>query len=306
VTGLDASSKYSILNIQFQILCNCPMSLSRVDAFFRLPLIKQLIVLFVLAVALAGAIPGYMGSQWAWQQVPEISHTRQLKALQKQGLQLPGWRTLEQKTVEIGGHKWSVQAIVPEATSELMSQSTSELTFAATSKSTSATSPVTLPENSLEMETDAIQKAVWLLLRPQTWGKDMPQIDWTDINGVRQWTTDSEQSLSFTIPATASANAQSQNQQSQTVDARFFRGWTQQRTDAVLQWYAWSSGGHSAPSRWFWADQWQQLHSRRRLAWVAVSIQLPIKPLGEIDQAEPDAKALGELVQSTLLKTVFQ
>lgn len=233
----------------------------------RLPLIKFLIVLFVLAIALAGAVPGYFYNSWAWQKTPSISNVKQLKTVQKSGLSLPGWRTIEQKTVEIGGHKWSAQAILPE---------------------TAATET--------EIETPQV---TWLLLRPQTWEKDMPQIDWTDINGVQQWRTDSHKRLQFAV------TPNQQPKDTVQVKARFFRGWTQKRTDAVLQWYAWADGGDSAPSHWFWADQLTQLQHRQRLAWVAVSIQIPIKPLGEIDTAQADAEALGQLVQSTLNTTVF-
>lgn len=241
----------------------------------RLPLIKQLVVLCVLAIALAGAIPGYLGGKWAWQHTPKLDHLAQLKVVQQEGLTLPGWRTLEQTTVEIGGHRWSAQSMVP------------------------ASSPAN--------ETKS-QKAIWLLLRPQTWERDLPQIDWTDINGVQQWTTDSHQQIRFTAAAGQSGSSQVSpaSEDASEVTARFFRGWTEQGTSAVLQWYAWSNGGHPAPSHWFWADQGQQFRHRQRLEWVAVSIQMPINPLDDLEVAQPDAEALGQLVQSTLMTTVFQ
>jgi cyanoexosortase B-associated protein len=238
------------------------MMLSRFDSFHRSYLIKLLIVLFVLAIALTSSISSYISGQWPWQEVPRISHLKQLKAIQKNGLSLPGWQTLNQQIVEIGGHKWSAQEIVPVTATD--------------------------------------QTAVWLLLRPQTWARDLPQIDWMDINGMRQWTVDSSKALNFAVAS------ESGSSRSHSVKARFFRGWTQRRTDAVLQWYAWPNGGHPAPSHWFWADQLQQLHNRRRLSWVAVSIQIPIKPLGEIDTAQAEAETLAKLVQSALMKDVFQ
>jgi cyanoexosortase B-associated protein len=239
------------------------MTLSRFDSFHRSYSIKRLVVLFVLAIALVGTIPSYINGQWRWQNVPEVSHLKQLKAIQKNGLSLPGWQTLDQQTVEIGGHKWSAQAIIPAGAT-------------------------------------ADQPAVWLLLRPQTWAQDLPQIDWTDINGVRQWTADSKKSLKFAV------TSKDDGSQSHSIKADFLRGWTHRRTDAVLQWYAWPNSGHPAPSRWFWADQFQQLRHRRRLPWVAVSIQIPIKPLGEIATVQTEAETLGKLVQSTLINRVFQ
>lgn len=239
------------------------------SSFYRSALLKRLVVLFVLAIALTSTVSGYVGGKWAWQQTPQLSHLSDLKALLQEELPLLGWQTLEQKTVEIGGHDWSAQAIAP------------------------ATEP-----------NPSIQKAVWLLLRPQTWEQDMPQIDWIDINGVQRWTTDSQQQLKFTVQP---PEAQSGDLvRAAHLTTRFLRGWTEKRTNAVLQWYAWADGGHSAPSRWFWADQWRQLRDRQRLAWVAVSIQMPIKPLGEIEAVQPEAEALGQLVQSALMNRVFQ
>ncbi len=223
----------------------------------RLPLMRLLVVLFVLAIALTSAIPGYLGQPWPWQQIPKLTQTAPLKALQKTGLKLPGWQTLEQKTIEIGGHKWSAQAIVPVGSAS-----------------------------------EAMPNPVWLLLRPQTWDKDMPQIDWVDINGVRQWTADQQQQLSF-----SAGTAQ--------VEARFLRGWTERATEAVLQWYAQPDSGHPAPSRWFWNDQWRQLRHRQRQAWVAVSLQIPISPLGEIETVRAEATSLGKLVQLALMADVF-
>lgn len=232
----------------------------------RLPLplpAKLLAVLFILTLALTSAIPGYLKGHWVWQQVPDIQQVEQLKAIQEQGLSLPGWRILEQDLLELGGHKWSVQAMVPTVAK------------AAT-----------------------LQDAVWLLLRPQTWTKDMPQVDWMDINGAQQWTEDSQRQIQFDV--------QMPEGETFPVKARFLRGWSQKRTNAVLQWYAWSKGGHPAPSHWFWADQWAQLRQRQRLAWVAVSIQMPIQPLGEIETAQTEIESLGRLVQSALMKSALR
>ncbi|QYO68318.1 cyanoexosortase B system-associated protein [Leptolyngbya sp. 7M] len=251
---------------------------SQLDSFYRSTLIKQLVVLMILAIALAGAIPSYLTSQWPWQKVPEISQLKQLKDMQKNGLSLPGWQTLSQRTVEIGGHKWSAQEIV-------LATVDSQIDLQVDSQ--------------VDLQMDS--QPVWLLLRPQTWARDLPQVDWMDINGVRQWTADSRKALEFTLPV---ADSQSQPNRTYSVKARFFRGWTQRRTDAVMQWYAWPDGGHPAPSHWFWADQLQQLRHRQHLPWVAVSIQIPIKPLGDIKTAEAEAKALAQLVQTTLMKSL--
>lgn len=260
--------------------------LSRLNASRTLPhpfVLKRLLVLFVLAIALTNAVPGYLGGKWAWQHTPQLQHMSQLKEIQKNGLDLPGWRTLEQKTVEIGGHKWSAQSIVSIA-------------------------EMSADEMSADTEIPS-QKVIWLLLRPQTWERDMPQIDWVDINGVQRWDTDSQQLLHFTVPPAhpaSPAEKLSTALSTAQITARFFRGWTEKRTNAVLQWYAWSGGGHPAPSRWFWFDQWRKFRERQHLEWIAISIQMPIKPLGDIETVQSEAKALGQLVQSTLTTAVFR
>ncbi len=231
----------------------------------RSGLLKFLVVLFVLAIALASALPGYVGGKWTWQQTPQFSHLSSLQAVLQAGLTLPGWQTLDQQTIEIGGHQWSAQAILPATEAE--------------------PSP---------------QKVVWLLLRPQTWDRDLPQIEWTDINGVQHWTTDSRQQIEFTVQS-AKPPADPI-----TITANFFRGWTEQRTSAVLQWYAWADGGHPAPSQWFWLDQWRQLRNRQRLDWVAVSVQMPIKPFGEIETVAAEAETVAKLIQTALIERAFR
>jgi cyanoexosortase B-associated protein len=223
----------------------------------RSPLTKLLIVLFILAIAAFIAIPNYFTGNWVWKKVPSLQNVKELKAIQSAGLALPGWKTLEQGKVEIGGHKWSVQAIAPESEAK-----TADLD----------TSPI-------------------LMLRPQTWQRDMPQVDWVDINGAQRWTADSVRSLQFSVPS---------QPQPVEIKARFLRGWHEKKTYAVLQWYAWKTGGSAAPGDWFWADQRAQLRDRRRANWVAVSILIPIQPLGNIDTAQPQAETLAKLVQSTL------
>lgn len=229
------------------------------------PLPKLLIALFILAIATFITLPNYFTGNWAWRRVPQLENVKALKAIQTVGLALPGWHTLKQDRLEIGGHKWSVQAIVPEA----------------------------------EAKTATLQDATLLMLRPQTWQRDLPQVDWVDINGAQRWTADSMQSLTFTVP-----NAVSSTGQPIEIEARFLRGWHEKQTYAVLQWYAWKTGGSSAPRSWFWTDQFSQLRDRRRTAWVAVSILMPIQPLGDIDTHKPQAEALGKLVQSTLTRAL--
>lgn len=245
----------------------------------RSPRYKFWLVLFVLAIAVFIALPSYFTGHWSWQSVPELNHLKQLQALQKQGVVLPGWQTLTQKQIELGGHKWSIQAIVPTSPPP----------------SSAETNPLASPVPSSTIE-QTPESAVWILLRPQIWHRDMPQVDWMDINGVQAWKADSLRSLQFAIAAGAKPI---------TVSARFFRGWNQEHTYAVVQWYAWSTGGSPAPMDWFWVDQQSQWRDRQHTPWIAVSLLLPIPPLGDIETVRSQAISLGQTVQTTLMQTAL-
>lgn len=230
-------------------------------ATHRSPRYAIFVIVFILAIAAIITLPNYISGRWLWQQPAKVATITQLRQLQQHGLSLVGWTTIEQGVGAIGGQKWSVQTLQPAAiaSTELIGQ-----------------------------------KPVTLLLRPQTFYKDQPQVEWMDVNGVQQWTVDQRRCLTFSVEASAT-------QTKANINARFFRGWNQQQTYAVLQWYGWAGGGHSSPSHWFWFDQWTQLQHRQRLPWVAVSLLIPIKPLGEIQSVESLAIELGQQVQSALM-----
>lgn len=139
------------------------------------------------------------------------------------------------------------------------------------------------------------QKPVKLLLLPQHDAKAHPEVEWMDINGEEKWQTDGYEKLKFTYEKEG---------KSLEVEARFFRAWTERRTFAVLQWYAVPDGAYTAPAQWFWADQKAQLDGDR-VPWVAVSLHIPIEPLGEKSTARPLAESLGKIVQSNLEANVF-
>ncbi|HEY9663536.1 MAG TPA: cyanoexosortase B system-associated protein, partial [Allocoleopsis sp.] len=90
-----------------------------------------------------------------------------------------------------------------------------------------------------------------------------------------------------------------------SVSARFFRGWNQEHTYAVVQWYAWSNGGSPAPMDWFWVDQQSQWRDHQHTPWVAVSLLLPLPPLGDLETVQAQAISLGQVVQTTLMQTAL-
>ena len=223
---------------------------------------KVAVVVFLLLLVGIGAVPGYLTGHWSWAKVPPVTNLKQLKELRQTGLELPGWKTLDHKTELVGGHKWSIQEIGRDN-----------------------------------------PKPVRLLLLPQNDHKDQPEIEWVDINEFEHWQTDSYKKMKFAVESSVSptlTGASIPVTPAAEVEARFFRAWNQRQTVAVLQWYAWGKGGNPAPSRWFWVDQFAQWR-RSRVPWVAVCLQLPIEPLGDIEVARPLAESLGKMVQATLM-----
>jgi len=236
---------------------------------FQLP---QIIVLFFLLVVMAvGAIPSYLTGHWPWEHPPKVTNLKQLNQLRQTGVTLPGWQTVEQKTITVGGHQWSIQQ--------------------------------------LQQQT---QQPVNLLIFPQKGNKDQPQVEWMDIDGLMGWQTDSLSQIQFTVEPSLVKEAVGASKptslKAANVEARFFRAWIQSpkmaQTFAVLQWYAWVEGGNPSPSRWFWADQLAQLR-RRRVSWVAVCLQIPIEPLGNLELSRPLAISLGQKIQAALMANAF-
>lgn len=246
------------------------LSLPESVASRLLPKVAVLVLLLVLVIL--GAVPSYWTGNWSWKEPPPVANLKQLRTLRETGLNLPGWRTVEQNLQTLGGHKWSVQTL----------------------------------------ERD--KRSLRLLLLPQGNNKSQPQVEWVDINGFEQWKTDSYSTIQF-APSTPSSNAIALRPRYANAQARFFRAYPrpdlspkalgslseeQRQTRAVLQWYAWSEGGHPAPSQWFVRDRLAQLR-RSRVPWVAVCLQISIEPLGDIEDARPLAESLAKMVQTALM-----
>ncbi|BCL36312.1 cyanoexosortase B system-associated protein [Nostoc sp. MS1] len=219
------------------------------------------VLLLFLLLLTVGAVPGYLSGHWQWKQPPPIATLKELREIRNRGINLPGWQTTEQGEQIVGQHKWSLQILKQESS----------------------------------------QKQVLLLLLPQLTSKNQPEVEWTDVSSWGKlrwgkWEIAQSRSAEFAINQSVNAKENSKIQ----VEAQFFRASTQQQTFAVLQWYAFPNGGNSSPVRWFLADQLAQLH-KSRAPWVAVSILIPMEPLGDVETTWPLAKSIGEAVQSTLI-----
>ncbi|WP_333379010.1 cyanoexosortase B system-associated protein [Microcoleus sp. B4-D4] len=78
----------------------------------RYQLSKIVVLVFLLVLVGAVAIPGYATGKWPWTNPPILANLKQLKSLRQNGMTLPGWKaTSVEKNVVIGGHRWLVQEI---------------------------------------------------------------------------------------------------------------------------------------------------------------------------------------------------
>lgn len=223
-------------------------------------IVRITIILLTLLLIGIGAIPGYWRGSVPGSDLPQTNNLNSLRQIRADGLTLPNWQTIEQREVTIGGHKWSRQQLEQEQSG------------------------------------NGTAKKLTLLLLPQTYYLNQPEVEWMDVNGRERWKTDSQNRLNFSVKHSS---------RSLGVTARFFRAWNRRQTYAVVQWYAWPEGGHFSPSRWFLADRLAQLH-RQRVPWVAVCLQIPIEPLGELEAAKSDAESLAKMVQNRLLADPFR
>jgi cyanoexosortase B-associated protein len=214
--------------------------------------VKVGLITLLTALALVAIAPAYLTGQWPWREAPEVMQLEPLQALQTTGLALPGWQLDRHQSTTINQQDWSVNEYT--ATSDAM--------------------PVS-------------QMAV--LLHPQPWHSNQPQVEWVDLIGAQNWRVDSRRRLSLT-------GTQAQ--------ANVFRGWNDQQTFAVVQWYAWPTGGHPSPGAWFWANQRSQLIHHHLTPWVAVTLLVPTAPLAPLDPAQLQLADLGGLVHQQVVAAI--
>lgn len=144
---------------------------------------------------------------------------------------------------------------------------------------------------------EAKEESFVLLLRPQMGSDQQPEVEWVDLRGAQSWQVADRHTVRFTATVDGRSPV--------PVTTRYFRGVDERNTFAVMQWYAWPSRGHFAPGKWFWADQAQQWQQRQHMPWVAVSVLLPIEPVGNIRPHTATITAIAQSVQQGLLTSTF-
>lgn len=253
----------------------------------------------LLAIATVMVLPNYVTGEWPWSQAPTLPAVKELKTLRQQGISLVGWQEMEQQTIELGQKKWSIQALTPALEDMAM-----PISPAAVMDAIANTYGVTdLPTDMADrLQTDP----VFLLLRPQSNAKDEPLVEWIDLNGLQRWKTDQVKSVRLPMKpdSVAKPGNGAKTENSTKVLTRYFRGWNQDHTYAVMQWYAWPTGGSPKISDWFWADQRMQWRKHQRMPWIGVTLMVPMKPLGDIAPSQPLVEAIAQSIQSQLVQAL--
>ncbi|NET01626.1 MAG: cyanoexosortase B system-associated protein [Sphaerospermopsis sp. SIO1G2] len=235
---------------------------------FKSQQLSQVVLLVLLLIILiTGAVPGYFTGKWQWTQPPKVNQIKELRNIRKEGLDILGWKTIQQSESQVGEHKWSLQVLQEQEPSD---------------------QPV-----------EAI-----LLLLPQVGIRDQPAVEWTDVSGWAKlrwggWDMAQYRTVEFTV------DFESQNKNlTPKIQARFFRATTNRETFAVLQWYAMPNGGTVSPAQWFAMDQIAQWQ-KKRVPWVAVNIMLPMESFGQAETSWPKLESLGKKVQSSLMSRIL-
>ncbi len=213
--------------------------------------VKRGLLLLLAALAMVAIAPAYLTGQWPWVAAPQVAQIDRLQPLREEALPLPGWELESHQVIPINKQEWGLNEY----------------------KALDPAAPI---------------QQVAVLLHPQPWHSNQPQVEWVDLIGAQNWQVDSRQRLTLGEGATG-------------VRANFFRGLSDRQAVAVLQWYAWPTGGHPSPGRWFWANQRSQLVSRTLTPWVAVTLLLPIPPLADLSTYQPLAADLGALVHQQVV-----
>ena len=83
----------------------------------RYQLSRIVVLMFLMVLVGAVAIPGYGTGRWSWTHPPTVANLKQLRSLREYGMTLPGWQVLRiQNNVQIGGHRWLVEEIKNDQT----------------------------------------------------------------------------------------------------------------------------------------------------------------------------------------------
>lgn len=284
--------------------------------------------IFLLVILGIGMLPGYLkGGKWDWFTEKTPSNLAQILSIEKRGFPIPEWEIIEESRIDIGGKQWLRQImrkeeqeiellIAPQpyykekpavewsdlatANVRLIScrqeianlgqESPQNLGIQSdVSKISELLAQKNVSENILQKVITNLPQSCQNLVRIQTTKQGQKVL--IALEDYRDWETKSTRKLSFPTNSGHSVNA------------LFQKGWSPSQTFAVVNWYAWESGGNFAAPQWFWQDLKAQLN-QGRTGWLAVSLRIPISPNSEIEAVETEAKIIAQTIQDQLIQRI--
>jgi hypothetical protein len=294
----------------------------------QISLQRLILLIFLLILIIIGVLPGYLqGGKWTWLDLANIDNKKQLNQIKETGIKIRGWQIQSHGQVQIGDKKWLIQEMVKEDQkftlllfpqtyylnspgvewTDLNAININAIYCNSQLSDLMAANPERLGIQSESAQIrEVVEKGMLSKNASENLLKKLPlscqrnfqvietnqQVAIISTQNSKDWKTDSHQKLTISFDS------------GKTVETLFLRGRNKQQTFAVLQWYAWESGGNFAPKNWFFTDLWAQLQ-KRRTPWIAVSVIIPMKILGNIETVRPLAESIVREVQTTIGQNIL-
>ncbi|WP_069789230.1 cyanoexosortase B system-associated protein [Cyanobacterium sp. IPPAS B-1200] len=285
-----------------------------------------LIIILILLIVI-GVLPGYLrGGNWSWSSENEPSNMRLINSLKNDSISLEGWKTVERHRVRLSGKNWYWEVMEKDnLTASLLIQpqpyfkdkpsvewtDLQSLNVNASFCLQEISEKLSLTPQELNIESSV--KNIGTLIEQKDVDKNTLNIILGSLPSIcsraftirnldnqntiiplvdpQDWSTDSQQTITFNT------------EDNLTITALFQRGWNQNNTVAMMNWYTWKDGGHYKPYRWFMSDLKSQIKGDRT-GWVAISLRLYIDPLEEIKPRQEEITTIAKQVQTAITNKI--
>ncbi|AFZ48110.1 hypothetical protein Cyast_2160 [Cyanobacterium stanieri PCC 7202] len=285
------------------------------------------LMVILLLLTIIGVFPGYLrGGNWEWSQENQPSNMRLINRLRNEPILVENWQLSERHRLRLSGKTWYWQRM--EQNGQQMSLLIHPQPYYKDKPSVEWTDlqglnvhgsfclqtiSETLSLSPAELEIESSAETIADLISQKDVSRDtlnsileslppscsraftIRNIDNQEVIiplvDAQDWSTDSQNIITF------------ETENNTNITALFERGWNQNNTVAMVNWYAWQDGGHYKPSRWFLRDLQSQIRGDRT-GWVAISLRLYISPLEEIQSREEEITIIAQKVQKQIMEKI--
>ncbi|MBE9221921.1 cyanoexosortase B system-associated protein [Cyanobacterium stanieri LEGE 03274] len=286
-----------------------------------------ILIIVLMLLIIIGILPGYFkGGNWSWSQENEPSNMGLIRQLRNEPILLEDWELIDRNLVRLNGKNWYWQIMEKDnqtvsllihpqpyfkdkpsvewtdlenlnvsasfclqEISDKLTLAPEELNIQSSAKNIGELiSQKNVDKNTLNIILESLDtrcSRAFTITNRDNQQTIIPLIDPQD------WSTDSQQTITF--------NADNND----TITALFQRGWNNNNTVAMMNWYTWKDGGHHKPYHWFFSDLKSQIKGDRT-GWVAISLRLYIEPLAEIKPKQEEITTLAQQVQTQIMTKI--